>query len=134
MPDYPYIYAANSPLRVTPGGTRTRFFRRRHPAEGEEETPGPERSAEEARWFELLSAAVAELNEALQRSRAPFACTFEEDERGLSLRVFHLAEDGSPVSSGESPEEIDVSLDPADLPVWLARLRSHLGVVVDERA
>ncbi len=132
MPDYPFTYAAAPPHPVAPGGTRVRLFRRRA-RPGEEaprEGPGEE---EPSGWRALLTAAVAELNEAFAKGAAPFSCVLEEDRRGLSLRILHLSEDGSPVAPQGPVEEIEEFLDPAELPRWLARLRSHLGILVDDR-
>jgi hypothetical protein len=134
VPDYPYAYGVNPVHPIGPRGARLRFFRRRA---GEEEQTAPASPAgvdEMARWRELLSGSVAELNASLERSGAPFRCALEEDDTGLSLRVFHLAEDGSAPPLDPLAEEVEEHLDPADLPRWLERLRSRLGIVVDERA
>ncbi|MBI5443543.1 MAG: hypothetical protein HY900_20325 [Deltaproteobacteria bacterium] len=134
MPDYPYPYAMNPTRPIGPGGARLRLFRRRPRPE---EEPGFETAPAEAdlaRWRELLAGSVAELNESFQASQAPFRCALEEDEAGVSLRLFRLAEDGSVSAPEGLPEEIEEHLELAELPRWLARLRSRLGIVVDERA
>jgi hypothetical protein len=132
VPDYPYVYSSNPARPSTPGGTRHRFFRRGPPSE-EEGATREEAERERLRWLELLSVAVAELNETFQKAAAPFSCRIEEDGAGLSLRIYPLAEDGATKAFSEF-EEREEYLDPAEFPKWLDRLRSMLGIVIDERA
>ncbi len=125
MADAPYVYAPSALRPVAPGGTRLRVPRRRNP---KEQPPGDEGEAgSEAEWGELLEASVDELNRAFEGAGAPFRCHLEVDEGGLSLVVRRT--DGDP---GEG--EVEEALSPADFPQWLGRLRSRLGLLVDQRA
>ncbi len=132
MPDYPYVHAAAPPRPVQPGETRARVLRRGSGQGGAGREEGGEegraRGPEDDAWRQLLAEAVAELNGSLQRAGAPFTCTLEEDEEGITLRVRRGGEDGT-------AEEVDEeTLEPDDLPLWLERLRVGLGLIVDETA
>ena len=131
MPEYPYVHGSTEALPISPGGTRIRLLRRRRgEREGGEAEANPEGQKDrgEQRWRALLGQAVEDLNASLRASGAAFACALEEDEAGFILR-FRRA--GEPGEAQEIEEEI---LDPAELPRWLARIRSHLGILVDQSA
>ena len=130
MPDYPYVYGTGALRPVAPGGTRIRLFRRRQEeTEGDKnEPPHGEQGQDQSGWAEMLREAVEELNASLLRAGAPFRCSLEEDEGGL---VFQVRREGGQPGPPEVEEEI---LDPAELPRWLARIRSRLGVLIDEKA
>jgi hypothetical protein len=127
----PLVHGTGGAQPVAPGGTRVRFFRRRR-REGEGEEAGREGEnrdeRDEAKWRALLEEAVEELNTAFRDAGVPTSCALEEDEHGLCL---HVRRHGSGGASEELEEEV---LDPADLPKWLARIRTRLGLLVDERA
>ena len=106
------------------------MFRRRPRREEEPRVPAGAEDGREEHWRELLEAALEELNEAFRRSGAAYACHLEEDEAGFLLKVVRQ---GGPPLSGIS-DEVDEALEPADLPVWLGRLRARLGLLVDEIA
>lgn len=125
MPDSPYVYATGAARPVEPGGTRVRVLRRRKPEDEPDEEPR-EPGAED-RWRELLATAVDELNEAFREGGAAFRCTLEEDESGLCLHVHRTG------GQGPGPSDVEEVLDPADLPRWLARLRTRLGLLVDQK-
>ena len=129
MPDYPYVYATPAPRPVEPGGTRIRLFRRR-PRQEEEEGGEERREAEErlARWREVLTQAVDELNRAMEEAGLPHRVRLVEDAEGFLLHVSTGADGPHPAL------ETDELLDPADLPRWIARLRARLGLLVDETA
>ena len=130
MADYPYVYGSVGPRPVEQGGTRVRVFRRRRGESSEEkasEEGGREAGGEEA-WRSLLEEAVEELNRSFEQAGVPFTCLLDEDEEGLFLHVRREGEDGS---EQDVEEEL---LDPADLPQWLGRLRTRLGILLDEKA
>ncbi|MBI5015963.1 MAG: hypothetical protein HZB55_10785 [Deltaproteobacteria bacterium] len=127
MPDYPYVYPEGAVRPIQPGATRLRFFRRRPRSEGEAEPHAAE--TPETAWGELLEAAIRDINAAFRQAGAPYTCVLEEDAAGFLLKVIH--ESGEPLRKGTA--EVDEVLEPADLPAWLARLRAHLGILVDER-
>lgn len=132
MPDYPHIYGTPGPRPIAAGGTRVRMARRRTPSQSGEDRSGAEegggRDREAATWRELLQEAVADLNASFQRSGAPFACALEEDAQGYSLVVKR-------VGDGDTGEPIEEEiLEPSELPQWLARIRTRLGILVDEKA
>jgi hypothetical protein len=130
MPDYPYVYTSDPLRQVAPGGTRVRFLRRR-PRKGEEEESGTSPEGGKDRgdpgWRSLLETAVQELNDSFRDAKVPFSCTLEEDEDGFTLQV-------RPWGDGGDPGVEEELLEPADLPQWLARLRSRLGILVDRTA
>lgn len=131
MPEFPYVYGLGSPRGVEPGGRRIRFLRRRAGKGGDSEDPAEkpeEHDAEEASWRVLLEDAVEQLNASFGRSAIPFLCVLEEDENGLSLRIRREGEDGS---TETVDEEI---LERSEFPRWLERIRSQLGLLVDETA
>ncbi len=131
MPDYPYVYAPPGtppPRPVEPGGTRIRVFRRRRgPAEEETGAGGEDAEERLRRWREALQEAVEELNAELAAAGLPHRVRLGEDREGFWLHVT-----GFP--PGAPPLRVDELLDPADLPRWLARLRTRLGLLVDETA
>jgi hypothetical protein len=133
VPDYPYVYAEGPVRPIQPGATRLRVFRRGPRREGEPESPitaaGSTRDDRDTRWRRLLEAAVGELNATLRKAGAPYVCHLEEDEAGFLLKVIHR--DGEPLEEG--PDEVDEVLEPEELPAMLARLRTRLGILVDER-
>jgi hypothetical protein len=129
--DYPYVYPEGPVRPVESGGTRLRVFRKRPQREGTENEQESSTDPHAAAWRELLEKAVAELNEGFQETGAPYACQLLEDDAGFLLRVARGAQEGEVPGSSEKVEEI---LQPADLPAWLARLRAHLGILVDEKA
>ncbi|GAB6063019.1 hypothetical protein [Deferrisoma palaeochoriense] len=125
MPDYPYVYGTAAPRPVEPGGTRIRVFRRRREEQGEE---GGEEAADRwAAWEEALAEAVEELNRDLEAQGSGVRVHLAEEEGSLFLTLTGLP--------GALPSPLpSAPLDPADLPRWFARLRSHLGLLVDETA
>ncbi len=132
MPDYPYVYGAQGPRPVMPGGTRIRLPRRRTPSEGGEDRAGGqagEGGGQDATpWKDLIREAVADLNASFQSSGAPFVCEIEEDAQGYSLVVRRFG-------SGEPGEAIEEeALEPSELPEWLDRIRARLGILLDEKA
>jgi hypothetical protein len=128
MADPPFVYATAAPRPVEPGGTRVRVRRRRPRGEGDDAERGAEGSLEEDAWRALLVEAVADLNAAFQRAAVPFLCVLDEDEAGYTL---HVRREGA----GEAPAELEEeTLEPRDLPRWLARIRTGLGLLVDETA
>lgn len=128
MPEYPYVYGADSTRPVAPGGTRLRIARRRPRREPEKEgqDPGKE-GGEDSAWRELLEEAVAELNQAFRDRHVPFLCSLDEDPTGFCLHVRRT----DAVGGEDAAEEL---IDPAELPQWLSRLRTRLGLLVDETA
>lgn len=131
MPDYPYVYGSSETRPISPGGTRIRLLRRRGgQRQGGETGANPEEEKErgEHAWRALLEHAVEDLNASLRASGAPFACALEEDEAGFILRV---RREGEPGEATEIEEEV---LAPAELPKWLSRIRSRLGILVDQSA
>lgn len=137
MPDYPYIYDTDGAR--PPGGRSTllRVFprKRRKGDDGalaDDRGDDPSRESE-ASWRLLLEQAVVDLNSSFRQAGIPFSCTLEEDRAGFCLRVLRLTGEGSPGTS--SIEEVEEeALTPADLGRWLIRLRSRLGILVDETA
>lgn len=125
MPDYPYVYGTAAPRPVEPGGTRIRVFRRRR---GEEEEERGEETADRwAAWEAALAEAVEELNRHLEAAGSAVRAQLAEEEGSLFLTLSGLP--------GALPSALPaVPLDPADLPRWFGRLRSHLGLLVDETA
>ena len=129
MPDYPYVYESTGPRPVAPGGTRVRVLRRRdQEAEGETEQEREGEGSTERSWRQLLENAVGELNDAFRRSGVPFHCLLEEDAQGLCLHVRREGDDGV---AEEVEEEV---LAPSELPHWLTRFRTRLGILIDETA
>lgn len=129
MPDYPYVYQSTGPRPVASGGTRVRVLRRRdQETEGETEQEREEQSSPGGSWHQLLEKAVAELNDAFRHAGVPFNCLLEEDAQGFCLHVRREGDDGV---AEEVEEEI---LSPSDLPQWLRRFRTRLGILVDETA
>jgi hypothetical protein len=135
MPDYPYIHGTGGPQPVEPGSTRVRFFRRRRgggEGEGDQERDEATRDSgehkDESKWRTALEQAVEDLNSSFRDAGVPMVCALEEDEHGLCL---HIRRHGSDGTSEAVEEEV---LDAADFPKWLARIRSRLGLLVDERA
>ncbi len=131
MPDYPHVHGSLTVRPVGAGGTRIRLVRRR-PGEAEGEETG-ENSAErkdqrDSAWRALIEEAVRELDASLRAAGAPFTCGLEEDEDGLILQVRRHRREGV------APEVEEEYLEPTDLPEWLARIRSRLGILVDETA
>ena len=140
MPDYPYIYDAKAAHPVGPGGTRLRVFRRRETAY-EEEGGGEQRedhessSDREAAWRRLLNEAVEELNGSFRQSGVPFSCTLEEDDTGFCLRVFRQLHNQESEGAAAVAEEVEEEVvEPSQLPLWLTRIRSRLGLLLDEKA
>ncbi len=132
MPDYPYVYGEGPVRPIGPGGTTRRVFRKRATAQGGAPVEERYEEGQDLAWRRLLEEAVEELNASFSRSQAPFACFLEEDGAGFALRVRRLDVEGG--ASDEEGETIEDFLDPAELPQWLARLRAHLGILVDEKA
>jgi len=130
MADPPFVYPAAGPRPVEPGGTRVRVLRRRPPREESEENPDERgEGQEEDAWRALLLEAVEDLNASFRRASVPFFCELDEDEAGYTL---HVRREGA---GGEVPSELEEeTLDPRDLPRWLARIRTGLGLLVDETA
>lgn len=128
MADYPSVFPEGPVFPVAPGGAQARIPRRRNRREEKE----PPRDSYEAVWRRLLEEAVADLNEEFHRTGAPYACLLLEDDTGFLLRVSHL--DGASRQEGDPGIQTGVAdelLEPADLPVWLARLRAGIGILVD---
>ncbi|GAB4278815.1 MAG: hypothetical protein Kow0092_34630 [Deferrisomatales bacterium] len=130
MPDYPYVYGAGAPQAVASGGgTRVRVFRRRRREPEQQDTgedTGTDRGGDGAdSWREALARAVDDLNESLRRSGAALRCSLEEDAGGLTLVILEEGREGPPV---EIEEEL---LHPEELPQWLQRLRTRLGLIFD---
>lgn len=130
MADPPFVHPAAGPRPIEPGGTRVRVLRRRPSREEGEENPEERgEGQEEDAWRALLLEAVDDLNASFRRASVPFLCELEEDEAGYTLHVRREGDaEGVPT---ELEEEI---LDPRDLPRWLARIRTGLGLLVDETA
>lgn len=125
MPDYPYVYAEGPARGVEPGGARVRVLRRRPRGE----KPTPEAPEEPEAWEALLREAVEELNGAFRRTGAPFTCTLRADDAGFLLHVRHV---GEPRADPTEEDAVDEVLAPSDLPAWLRRLQTRLGLLVDE--
>ena len=134
MPDYPYVYDTNATRPVEYGGARLRVFRRRgREDEGGEPDDHSSHGDYESKWREMLRQAVDDLNDAFRRSGAAFLCALDEDESGFCLRVFRLGA-GGPGSDAMAEGVDEEVVNPEELPLWLSRLRSRLGLLVDETA
>jgi hypothetical protein len=105
---------------------------RRPRGEGQGENAGENREGGNEHggpgWRVLLAQAVDEFNASLHASGSAFACALEEDEAGFVLQFRRTAE------GGEDPEIEEELLDPTEFPKWLARLRSRLGILMDQSA
>jgi len=127
MADPPLVYAAAGLRPVAPGGTRVRVLRRRPQQEGAGEDASGDNREEEA-WRTLLVEAVEDLNASFLRAAVPFLCVLDEDEAGYTL---HVRRQGPGAEPADVEEE---TMEPQDLPRWLARIRTGLGLLVDETA
>lgn len=103
------------------------FRRRRGPAQEETGAEGEDTEERLRRWREALQEAAQELNAELAAAGLPHRVQVGEDPEGFWLHVT-----GFP--PGTPSLRVDEPLDPADLPRWLARLRTRLGLLVDETA
>lgn len=134
MPDYPYVYDTDAARPPGARSTRLRVSprKRRQADDGalaDDRGDDPSRESE-ASWRLLLEQAVVDLNSSFRQAGIPFSCTLDEDRAGFCLRVLRLTGDHSEETSSIEEE----ALTPADLGRWLIRLRSRLGILVDETA